>query len=231
MVKHRLDTKKGYANGFEELIEYINNLLPVNEHIGDVFRESHFLFPKLAIRELVANALIHQDMTITGAGPQIELFEDRIEITNPGKSLIQPERMIDLPPRSRNEALASLMRRMRLCEEQGSGLDKVVIQIELYQLPPLLLYSNEDSTQVILYAPRSFAQMTAAERVRACYQHAVLKFLSGDRMKNSTLSERFGILEENKAQTSRVLAQAQGESLIKLANKAFPRSGYIPYWA
>ncbi len=31
----------------------------------------HPLFPELAIRELVANALIHQDMTITGAGPQI----------------------------------------------------------------------------------------------------------------------------------------------------------------
>jgi predicted HTH transcriptional regulator len=41
----------------------------------------------------------------------------------------------DTPPRSRNESLASLMRRFRICEERGSGIDKVVFLVELYQLP------------------------------------------------------------------------------------------------
>lgn len=84
MVTHRLDGQKGYAVGFEGLVGYLNDLLPKNEHIGAALREAHPLFPELAIRELVANALIHQDMTITGAGPQIELFEDRLEVSNPG---------------------------------------------------------------------------------------------------------------------------------------------------
>ena len=138
-VTHRHDGKKGYASGFEGLVGYINDLLPANEHIGAALRQKRPLFPEIAIRELVANALIHQDMTISGAGPQIELFSDRIEITNPGRSLLPEDRMIDLPPRSRNEMLASLMRRMGFCEEQGSGLDKVVKSIEIYQLPPLKL--------------------------------------------------------------------------------------------
>lgn len=138
-VTHRLDGQKGYAIGFEGLVGYINALLPRNEHIGQALREAHPLFPELAIRELVANALIHQDMTITGAGPQIELFEDRIEISNPGTPLLKPERMVDLPPRSRNETLASLMRRMGFCEEQGSGLDKVLEAVELFQLPPFTI--------------------------------------------------------------------------------------------
>mgnify|MGYP006888937971 CR=1 FL=1 len=80
-VTHRHDGQKGYATGFEGLVGYLNDLLPKNEHIGTALREAHPLFPELAIRELVANALIHQDMTVTGAGPQIELFSDRIEIT------------------------------------------------------------------------------------------------------------------------------------------------------
>lgn len=42
----------------------------------------------------------------------------------------------------------------------------------------------ENSMQVVLYGPRTFAEMTPDERIRACYQHALLKFLSGDRMKN-----------------------------------------------
>ena len=161
--------------GFEGLVGYINDLLPKNEHIGAALRETHPLFPELAIRELVANALIHQDMTVSGAGPQIELFSDRIEISNPGAPLVKPERMIDLPPRSRNEALASLMRRMNMCEEQGSGLDKVVEQVEVFQLPAPLFRSEDNSTQVVLYGPRSFAEMTPEERVRACYFHSVLR--------------------------------------------------------
>ena len=230
-VTHRFDSNKGYANGFEELLNIVNNILPSNEYIGDALRQTQPLFPKLAIRELTANALIHQDMTITGAGPQIEIFKDRIEIINPCRSLVSPDRMIDQPPRSRNEALASLMRRMGLCEEQGSGLDKVIAEVELYQLPPPLFRDTESSMQVILYGPRTFAQMTADERIRACYQHAVLRFLSGERMKNATLSERFGIKEGNTAQTSKVLIQAQEMGLIKPADSTYPRSGYIPSWA
>ncbi|MDC4222968.1 MAG: hypothetical protein MPW15_01640 [Candidatus Manganitrophus sp.] len=89
----------------------------------------------MAVRELVANALIHQDFFVTGAGPTVEIFDDRIEITNPGEPLVEPQRFVDTPPRSRNEALASLMRRFRICEERGSGIDKVVFQIEFYQFP------------------------------------------------------------------------------------------------
>lgn len=230
-VTHRQDGKKGYASGFEGLISYINGLLPKNEHIGQALRVEKPLFPELAIRELVANALIHQDMTITGAGPQIEMFGDRIEITNPGTPLIATERMIDLPPRSRNEAVASLMRRMRLCEEQGSGLDKVIMQAELFQLPAPLFRASDNALQVILYGPRTFAQMTPDERARACYQHAVLKFVSGDRMTNTSLRGRFDIAEHNKAQVSKVISQTVESGVIKPADTNHPRSGYIPFWA
>lgn len=231
MVTHRHDGRKGYASGFEGLVTYINNLLPINEHIGSALREEHRLFPELALRELIANALIHQDMTISGAGPLIELFVDRIEITNPGRPLVKTERMFDLPPRSRNEQLAGMMRRMRLCEEHGTGLDKVLERIELYQLPPLLLHESESAFQATLYAPRGFASMTREERIRACEQHAILKYISGERMKNSTLCERFGIDKKNAAQASTVINHTLEAKLIKPADPDHPRAGYIPAWA
>lgn len=230
-VTHRLDVQKGYAVGFEGLIEYVNNLLPKNEHIGAALREDRPLFPGIAVRELVANALIHQDMTITGAGPQIELFEDRLEISNPGATLVKPDRMIDLPPRSRNEALASLMRRMRMCEEQGSGLDKVVQACEVFQLPAPLFRTEGEATQAVLYGPRSFAEMTQDERVRACYFHAVLKFLSGDKMKNASLCARLGIAPKNAAQATAVINRTLEAGLIRVADPEHPRAGYVPHWA
>ena len=230
-VTHRHDDVKGYASGYEGLISYINNVLPANEHIGSAFREETRLFPEIALRELIANALIHQDMTISGTSPSIELFNDRIEITNSGKPLVSADRMVDLPPRSRNEAIASLMRRMKICEEQGTGLDKVLKAAEVFQLPPPLFYESDAAMQVTLYAPRNFANMTKDERVRACLQHAILKYISGERMKNSTLCERFGIDKKNAAQVTTVINQALASSKIKPADPEHPRAGYIPIWA
>ena len=230
-VVSRQDGRRGYAAGFEGLLLYLNALLPRNEHIGQALREAHPLFPELAIRELVANALIHQDMTITGAGPQIELFLDRIEITNPGEPLVDTKRMIDLPPRSRNEGVASLMRRMGMCEEQGSGMDKVFSQVEFFQMPPPLLQASNAAMRVVLYGPRTFAEMTAEERVRACYFHAVLRFIAGERMKNATLCTRFGIDPRNAAQASGVIRRALEEGLIRIADDEHPRAGYFPWWA
>lgn len=230
-VTHRLDGQKGYAVGFQRFVSYLNELLPVNEHIGAALREARPLFPELAIRELVANALIHQDMTVSGAGPQVELFEDRLEISNPGSPLVQPERMIDLPPRSRNEALASLMRRMGMCEEQGSGLDKVVHSCEVFQLPAPLFRAEGNATQAVLYGPRSFAEMTPEERVRACYFHAVLKFLGGEKMKNASLCARLGIASRNAAQATTVINKTLEAGLIRVADPDHPRGGYVPHWA
>ena len=139
--KSRVETLKeqtgtrGYGSGFEALIGSIHNLIPSNEIIGRALRGETTTFPDLAIRELVANATIHQDFSITGAGPMVEIFSDRVEITNPGAPLVSTERFVDSPPRSRNEALASLMRRIGVCEERGSGWDKVVSLTELHQLP------------------------------------------------------------------------------------------------
>ena len=206
-------------------------MVPKNEHIGQALRVSTPLFPELSIRELVANALIHQDMIITGAGPLIELFEGRLEISNPGQPLVEIDRIIDAPPRSRNEALAALMRRMGICEEQGSGMDKVFMQVETFQLPAPLIETVANTTKVTLYAPRNFSEMTSDERVRACYHHAVLQQISGQRMKNKSLCKRLGIELHNAAQATKIINTAKSKELIIFADEEHPRGGYKPFWA
>lgn len=230
-VTYRQDIQRGYASGFVGLIDFIEGLLPKNEHIGKAFREARPLYPQVAVRELIANALIHQDMTITGAGPMIEMFRDRMEITNPGAPLMSPDRFLDLPPRSRNEALASLMRRMRLCEEQGTGIDKVLVSVELHHLPPPDFRQHDEAVRCTLFAPRKFADMTPEERLRACYQHAALRYLQGDRLKNASLCERLGIEPQNASQASVVIRKALDSNIIKPVDEMHPRMGYVPFWA
>lgn len=156
----------GYATGFEGLIKYIGNLLPSNEHIESALRTKVSKYPLVIIRELVANALIHQDFSFSGAGPMIEIYEDRIEITNPGKPLIKPERFVDAPPVSRNEKLAAVMRRSHICEERGSGWDRIAEQIELNQLPAPTIRVAEGQTIVTLNSPKPLSEMDEAEKSR-----------------------------------------------------------------
>ena len=128
-----LEGKKGYAAGLEELNEYINDQLPMSEEIKNGIMKNIKAYPEIAIRELITNMLIHQDFNISGTGPIVEIFNGRIEFSNPGKPLIDTARFIDNNPVSRNEGLAVIMRKMKMCEERGSGIDKVISESEKYQ--------------------------------------------------------------------------------------------------
>ncbi len=238
--KGRLETlkehqiKKGFATGFDELVNYINDQLPVNEKIETSFRKEVRMYPKIAIRELVANALIHQDFSIRGTSVMIEIFDGRVEITNPGKPLIDTLRFIDHNPVSRNEKLAAFLRRINLCEERGTGIDKVITECELYQLPAPKFQGDEDFTRVHLYAPREFKEMDRIDRIRATYQHCCLKYVTDDFMTNQTLRERFKIDSQNYPMVSKIIKDAIENGMIKEfdpENKARRYTKYIPFWA
>ncbi len=228
-----LEGNKGYAVGFEGLIDYLKALLPANEEIGKALRKEVPVYPELALRELVANAIIHQDFSLTGTGPMLEVFDDRLEITNPGTPLVATERFLDTPPRSRNEAMASLMRRIGVCEERGSGIDKVVTLSEFYQLPAPLFEAFDEHTRSVLFVFREFKEMDKAERLRACYFHCVLKYLNRELMSNASLRERFGIEAKNSAMVSRVIKQAVEQEIIKPHDETAGSKAmrYVPNWA
>jgi predicted HTH transcriptional regulator len=228
-----LTGNKGYAVGFGGLIDYINDKLPSNEEIGKAFRETVRMYPELAIRELVANALIHQDFREKGTGPVVEIFSERIEISNPGKPIITTLRFID-EYQSRNEKLAMMMRRLRICEEKGSGIDKVIFQVELFQLPAPLFMAQEKHTKVVMYAYRKLNEMDKDDKIRACYQHCCLKYVSNEKMTNQSLRERFKIEAHNYSIASRIIADTIKAGLIKDEdpdNTSKKYASYIPVWA
>lgn len=235
----KLDTKldqpgtNGYAVGFQGLVRFVMSQLPQNEIIQDALRKEVKLVPEIAIRELVANALIHQDFRITGASMMVEIYADRVEISNPGDPIVPVERFID-GYQSRNERLADLMRRMRICEEKSSGIDRVIQAAEVYQLPAPDFRTSHRRTVVVIFGPRDFEDMDRSARVRACFQHCALKWVMGERMTNQSLRERFHLPETKIASVSQVIAAAIEAKVIKPDEKVggsrkFAR--YLPPWA
>lgn len=235
----KLDTKsdvtgeKGYAVGFSGLVKYVMGLLPQNEIIEEAIRREAKLLPDVVVRELLANALIHQDLSVTGTSPVVEIYSNRIEISNPGEPIVPVERFID-GYQSRNERLADLMRRFGICEEKSSGIDRVVESVEILQLPAPEFLVGHNRTIAVIYGPRNFKDMSGSDRVRACYQHCVLQWVLRKQMTNKSLRERFGLSEGSGNTVSQIIAAAVEQELIKNDpnapdSKRYAR--YIPMWA
>ena len=230
-LETRLDQTftRGYAVGFRELVRFVMSQLPQNEAIEGPLRKEVKLIPAVVIRELIANALIHQDFLMGGVSVMIEIYSDRVEISNPGEPLVPVERFID-GYQSRNERLADLMRRVGICEEKSSGVDRVVEAAEVHQLPAPDFRSGFRRTSAIIYGPKPFDKMGRSDRVRACYQHCALKWVTLQPTTNQSLRVRFHLSQDKAAVASQVIAAR----LIKLdesvrGSRKFAR--YQPFWA
>lgn len=189
--------EKGYAVGFQGLVQYVMSQLPQNEVIEDAIRKETKLVPDVIIRELVANALIHQDFEISGTSPMIEVYANRFEISNPGEPIVPVERFID-GYQSRNEQLADLMRRFGICEEKSSGIDRVIEAAEFLQLPAPEFLASYKRTIVVIHGSRSFKNMDKTDRVRACYQHCVLQWVLRKQMSNQSSAPEVRIIRRKR---------------------------------
>lgn len=215
---------------FETVAARLVDRLPQAEVIDPIRRTIH-TYPTLALRELVINALVHQDLSVRGAGPMVEIFSDRIEITNPGAPLVETDRFLDTAPKSRNEKLAALTRRVGMCEERGSGIDKAVSALELAHLPAPTFEARLDNTIATLYGPRSFNDLSRQDRFRAVYLHTCLLYVRGGFMTNSSIRERLSISDP--ARVSKLLKESVEVGRIRILDDeaGFKHRRYVPYWA
>jgi ATP-dependent DNA helicase RecG len=224
---------RGYAVGFQGLLKFVTTHLPRRETFSEGLRQDLVDFPEVLIRELVANALIHQDLGITGMSVVIEIYGNRVEISSPGDPLVAVERLID-HSESRNERLAGFMRKFGICEEKGSGIDRVIRAAEGAQLPAPEFRAGLRKTTVVVFGPRSFDDMNREERIRGCYQHCALKWVMSETMTNESLRVRFGLNQRKSAIVSQVIAAAIEAGVVKLdervgSSRKFAR--YVPIWA
>lgn len=225
-------TESGYAVEFDDLLEWICDNSSKEKIIGR--REREAVYPKVAIREFLANLMVHQDLKVSGMQLTVEIFANRMVFTNPGCSLNDVQRLIDLPPRSRNEELAGALLLFDICERRGSGYDRAVAAIEKMKLPPYKTESGVDFTRVTLYPWKDVSEMNKAERVQACYQHVCLMYEDGISVNNGSIRERFGLDKNKSAMASHIISDTLDANLIKVEN---PESDsrryatYLPFYA
>jgi len=160
------------------------------------------------------------------------MYEIRLPLHNPGEPLVDTDRFLDSPPKSRNEILASFMRRINVCEERGSGIDKIVFESELYQLPAPIFEATNGYTRSILFAHKELKDMLKGDKIRACYLHCCLKYIQSDYMTNTSLRERFGIDVKNTAMVSRIIKDTLDDKKISIYDESVGTRArtYVPSW-
>ena len=233
-VETRLEQigQRGYAVGFEGLHNFIMEQLKDGEEITGALRHNIYRFPTLTVRELLANTIIHQDFSVEGTQPMVEIFSNRIVFTNAGKPIVPRDRFVDYPPTSRNQKMADEMFKLGICEKRGTGWDKVAEETGKLKYPAPTVSATDRHTVVTLMKQKSLTDMTQEEKTWSMYINACFLWVGRTYTTNSTVRELFGIDEGNKATASRLLSQAVDAGKIKIFDEdAGSRSRkYVPIY-
>ena len=231
-IRERIFTK-GYAIQFDDITDYIMSLIPQEESIDGGRRHEHIMFPRKAVREMLSNIIIHQDLTAHGCDPIMGVFDTRVEASNPGNLLVEVNRIIDTVPHSRNEAMASFLRIVRICEERGSGFDRMEEGMHELTIPAPKVETRDDFARIKLYWYANLSEWSKEDKIRTCYLYSCYCYVNEIEVSNAVLRERFGVDEKNKAIVSRIIKDTIAKGLIKIEDETVGVRArrYVPYWA
>lgn len=88
-------------------------------------RREHWQVPQPALKEALLNALQHRDYQDAGAPIMVELYCDRLLISNLGGLVPLVDSHFGQASYARNPSLFSLFQRMHLVERAGSGIGRI----------------------------------------------------------------------------------------------------------
>jgi len=164
-------------------------------------------------------------------GPLIEYLFDRMEITNPGRPLVRQNVFLTVLPGRAMKPWHPSCGALVFAKSAPVALTGRLSNGALSIASPGF-EADENNTKVILFAHRPLAKMTGG-RVRACYLHACLKYVTRDYMTNASLRERFAIEVRNSAIASRIIRMPVTAKAIKLHDPEMSRkyAKYVPFWA
>lgn len=211
------DWDKGYAVGFADLVNLVFSQMENRQVFenGTIRRDQDFV-PKIALRELIANAIIHQDFE-NDRQPVVEIFDNRVVIINPGMPLLDEGDMI-LRHQARNTKVVDAMRLFGICEKRSSGIDNVIMALEEEGHAPVeyRMSKSVGETEAYLRGVKSYEDLRRELRELACRQHCALRYVQDNYMTNESLRKRFGLDEDKTNEISKLLQRMVGKGHIKL---------------
>ena len=108
---------------FERAFAFIKSKLPVRGMIGaDGRRQDYLVIPEVAIREALANAIVHRDYSILASRVQVDIYANRIETINPGRSLMPISELDTTQSMTRNPLTMNFLKELGYTEQKARGI-------------------------------------------------------------------------------------------------------------
>ena len=187
-----LDLNQTYSDDREFngdiLTQYINTLdfvksrLPITGIISNGIRTDYYVIPEVALREAIANAIVHRDYSVTSSRIQIDIYSDRIEITNPGRSLVPIDQLETAQSATRNPLLMSFLRENGVVDQKARGIRTIRLAAKNAGLTQPKFENIAESFRVTLFRPaflssddttwlKQFDAHTLSESQKNCLIH------------------------------------------------------------
>ncbi len=118
----------------EETYKFILRHISQGASYKGVYRKDRWEYPVIAIREVIRNAVIHRDYSLGGKDIKVAIFDDKIEITSPGKLMptVDFDDMEAGQSDIRNKVLAPVFKKLGIIEQWGNGLQLIAEELKKY---------------------------------------------------------------------------------------------------
>ena len=230
-----IEFTEGIVEAFASVFKEVVRLIPRHEKIDSESgrRLVEFSIPQAVIREVLSNAFTHQDLFSEGDGVVIEIFKNRVEITNSGRPVLDPLHFLDGGPSIKNEKIFAEMKNLGLVDGQGYGWRKIVKELESRCLPVPEIKVREKSITVTLWFEKPLKLLSLAQKNWTVYLHTVLRYLLNEPANNASLRQRLNLPESKSSTVSKLFRQAAEGGLVKPFDKQSSNKTkkYVPAWS
>jgi len=136
----------------EEAFRFVLRNIHLVAKIEGIYREDIYELPPESIRELIINAAVHCSF-LQSSLIQVAIYDDRLEITSPGGLLpgVTVERMKEGYSKVRNHAIASAFSYMKMIEQWGSGVPRIIREVSAYGLSEPEFLDMECALRINIY--------------------------------------------------------------------------------
>jgi len=187
----RKEFKSDLLTNYLEALNFLKKHLKLSYVIeGGGPRKEILELPEEALKEALINSIIHRDYFETGFGVNVEIFDDRVEITNWGKLLFDAKELgkVSIP---RNPLLFDLFHRLNMIEKAGSGINRIKQLVKERNLK--VRFESKDFFRVIFERPATAFKEAVEKTVEKTVEKILQLIRENSKITQEELSEKTGL--------------------------------------
>jgi len=217
----KYDIKGSLPNQIKQSLQLLQQNIWLVPKIEGAIRKDIPAYSDAILREVITNSLVHRDYRKMHQPVKISMFDNRIEIENPGGLMPGLTTFNLIHKRDwRNPLLAELMKKFGFGEMDGQGIDRLYAMTIAIKVPPPVFVDNQNSFTVTLSAPKGYEDFSAQEKRLMIIILAIMQ----ETLDNESIRNCFGI---SIVKASNLIKAMMAEKVLQATSPSKKYAKYI----